>query len=64
MKAMLKFMRTTLVGGVLFLVPIIAGVIANMDIYFQPTSLSVTLIMLAMLAAGLGLIVRGLRPHE
>ena len=43
---------------------IIAGVIANMDIYFQPTSLSVTLIMLAMLAAGLGLIVRGLRPHE
>ena len=43
---------------------IIAGVIANMDIYFQPTSLSVTLIMLGMLAAGLGLIAKGLRPHE
>jgi hypothetical protein len=43
---------------------IIVGVIANMDIYFQPTSLTTTLIMLAMIAAGLGLIVRSLRPHH
>jgi hypothetical protein len=43
---------------------IIVGVIANMDIYFQPTSLTVTLIMLGMIAAGLGLVVRSLRPHE
>jgi hypothetical protein len=42
---------------------IIVGVIANMDIYFQPTSLTITLLMLAMIAAGLGLIVRSLRPH-
>lgn len=42
---------------------IIVGVISNMDIYFQPTSLITTLIMLGMLAAGLGLIVKSLRPH-
>jgi hypothetical protein len=48
------------VGGLLF---IIAGVIANMDIYFQRTSLFNTLIMLALIAAGLGLIFRSLRPH-
>lgn len=42
---------------------IIVGVIANMDIYFQPTSLTITLIMLGLIAAGLGLIVKSLRPH-
>jgi hypothetical protein len=48
------------VGGFLF---IVVGVIANMDIYFQRTSLFNTLVMLVLLAAGLGLIVRSLRPH-
>jgi hypothetical protein len=46
------------------LVVIIVGVIAQMDIYFRPTTLFHTLIMLGMLAAGLGLIARGLRPHR
>jgi hypothetical protein len=48
-------------GGLLF---IVVGVIANMDIYFQRTSLMNTLIMLGLLAAGLGLIARSLRPHK
>ena len=48
------------IGG---LAAILVGVISNLDIYFAPTSLVVTLIMLGMLAAGLGLIVRSLRPH-
>jgi hypothetical protein len=48
------------VGGLLF---IVVGVIANMDIYFQRTSLFNTLIMLVLIAAGLGLIFRSLRPH-
>jgi uncharacterized protein len=48
------------VGGFLF---IVVGVIANMDIYFQRTSLFNTLVMLVLLAAGMGLIVRSLRPH-
>ena len=42
---------------------IVVGVVSNMDIYFQPTSLTVTLIMLGMIAAGLGLVIRSLRPH-
>ena len=42
---------------------IVVGVVSNMDIYFQPTSLTITLIMLGMIAAGLGLVVRSLRPH-
>ncbi|HXN93133.1 MAG TPA: hypothetical protein VN879_01440 [Candidatus Acidoferrales bacterium] len=42
---------------------ILAGVIANMHIYFRPTSLFNTLIMLILLVGGLGLIGRSLRPH-
>jgi hypothetical protein len=49
------------VGGLLF---ILAGILMNLDIYFQNTSLMNTLIMIAMIAAGLGLVVRGLRPHR
>ena len=47
-------------GGALF---IFAGVLANMHIYFQPTSLFNTLVMLVLLVGGLGLIARALRPH-
>ncbi len=43
---------------------ILAGVLMNMDIYFRPTSLYNTLFMLAMLAAGLGLIARSLQPRK
>jgi hypothetical protein len=49
------------VAGALF---ILAGVIVNMHIYFQPTSLFNTIIMLVLLVGGLGLIARGLRPHR
>ena len=40
---------------------IVAGIIANLQIYFRPTSLYNTLIMLALLAGGLGLIARSLK---
>lgn len=49
------------VGGALF---ILAGVLANMHIYFQPTSLFDTLVMLVLLVGGLGLIAGALRPHH
>ena len=49
------------VGGLLF---ILAGILVNLDIHFMGTSLMNVLIMLAMIAAGLGLIVKGLRPHR
>jgi hypothetical protein len=41
--------------GALF---ILAGVIANMHIYFRPTSLFNTLVMLILFVGGLGLIAR------
>src|SRR5712691_1713460 len=47
-------------GGALF---ILAGVIANLHIYFQPASLFNTIVMLVLLVGGLGLIARALRPH-
>jgi hypothetical protein len=49
----------TCVGGLF----ILAGVIANLHIYFQPTSLFNTLVMLVLLVGGLGLIARALRPY-
>jgi hypothetical protein len=42
---------------------ILAGVITNLQIYFQPTSLFSTIVMLVLLAGGLGLVARSLRPH-
>jgi len=45
-------------AGALF---ILAGILANLHIYFQPTSLFNTLIMLVLLVGGLGLIARSMR---
>jgi len=42
---------------------IFVGVIMNLQIYFQPTSLFNTIVMLVLLAGGLGLVARSLRPH-
>ena len=50
----------TFVGVVIIFI----GIIANLGIYFQPTSLFNTLIMLVLLAGGIGLIARALRPHR
>ncbi|HEY3382461.1 MAG TPA: hypothetical protein VGK32_11875 [Vicinamibacterales bacterium] len=41
---------------------IVAGILMNLDIYFRQTSLYNTLVMLGLLAGGLGLIARALRP--
>lgn len=49
------------VAGALF---ILAGVLANMHIYFRATSLFNTLVMLILFVGGLGLIVRSLNPHR
>ena len=42
---------------------ILAGVIMNLQIYFQATSLFSTIVMLVLLAGGIGLVARSLRPH-
>lgn len=43
------------------LVIILVGILTNLSIYFRTTSLFNTLLMLAMLAGGIGLIARSLR---
>jgi uncharacterized protein len=43
---------------------IFAGVLMNLQIYFQQTSLFNTIVMLVLLAGGIGLIARALRPHR
>jgi hypothetical protein len=48
-------------GGALF---ILAGVIANMHIYFQPTTLFNTIVMLVLLVGGLALIARAVAGHD
>ena len=48
-------------AGALF---ILAGVIANMEIHIQRTSLFNTLVMLILLVGGIGLVVRAVLPME
>jgi hypothetical protein len=40
---------------------IVLGIIANLQIYFRPTSLFNTLLILGLMAAGVGLVARSLR---
>ncbi len=57
-KSMLGWILTTLGFAI-----IVAGVLMHMDIYFERTSLYNTIIMLGLLAGGIGLIAKSLRPH-
>ena len=45
------------------LVAIISGVLANLSLYFAPTSLWNTLLILVLLAGGVGLVIRSLRAQ-
>jgi hypothetical protein len=42
---------------------IVLGIIANLHVYFRPTSLFDTLLILILLAGGLGLVARSLRAQ-
>ena len=42
---------------------ILVGIIANLHVYFMPTSLFYTLLILGLLAGGLGLVARSLRAQ-
>lgn len=44
-------------------VVIFTGVLMNLHIYFERTSLFNTIVMFVLLAGGIGLILRGLVPH-
>jgi uncharacterized protein len=49
----------TVAGALIILV----GIIANLHVYFMPTSLFDTLLILGLLAGGLGLVARSLRAQ-
>ena len=40
------------------------GILVNLHIYFQPTSLFNTIIMLVLLAGGIGLVAKGIAAHR
>ncbi len=63
---MLAFSNRSFVGWLLTgtgLAIIVAGVLMNLNIYFERTSLWDTLLILGMLAFGLGFMARALRSH-
>lgn len=65
--AFLFFDGRSIVGWVLTIagaVIIFVGILTNLDIYFRPTSLFNTLVMLVLLLGGIGLIARSLRPRS
>jgi len=62
----LFFNGKSIVGWILLflgVVIIFAGVLMNLHIYFQATSLFGTIVMIVLLAGGIGLIFRALAPH-
>ena len=42
---------------------ILAGIIMNLQIYFQPTSLFNTIVMLILFAGGIGLLAKAVKAH-
>ncbi len=63
---LLFFNGRSIVGWLLTfagIVIIFVGIIANLSVYFQSTSLFNTLVMLVLLAGGIGLVARSLRAH-
>ena len=65
--AFLFFNGKSIIGWLLTIagaVIIFVGIIANLDIYFRPTSLFNTLLMLVLLLGGVGLVARSLRPGK
>lgn len=42
---------------------IVVGILTNLDIYFRPTSLFNTILMLVLLAGGIGLVAKSLRAR-
>lgn len=64
---LLFFNGKSIIGWILLLIGILiifAGILMNLNIYFQPTSLFNTIIMLILLAGGIGLIIRSLVEHD
>lgn len=64
--ALLFFNGRSIAGWLLSIagaVIIFVGILANLEIYFRPTSLFNTVMMLVLLAGGIGLVARAVRPR-
>jgi hypothetical protein len=62
----LFFNGRSMVGWVLLFIGVVViftGILMNLRIYFERTSLFNTIVMIVLLAGGIGLIFRGLLPH-
>jgi hypothetical protein len=57
-KSRLGWLLTAAGAVIIFL-----GILMNLRIYFEPTSLFNTVVMLVLLAGGLGLVARSLKPY-
>ena len=65
--AFLFFDGRSILGWVLTVagaVIIFVGILSNLDVYFRPTSLFNTLLMLVLLFGGVGLVARSLHPQR
>lgn len=63
---MLFFNGKSIIGWLLLFIGVViifTAIIMNLQIYFQATSLFNTIIMIVLLAGGIGLIARSLRSH-
>ncbi len=63
----LFFNGKSIVGWILLFIGVIiifTGILMNLNIFFQPTSLFNTVMMLVLLAGGIGLIARSIVPHR
>lgn len=61
------FNGRSLIGWMLVLISIViiaSGILMNLQIYFQPTSLFNTIVMLVLFAGGIGLIGRAVVAHS
>lgn len=64
--ALLFFNGRSIAGWLLSIagaVIIFVGILTNLEIYFRPTSLFNTMMMLVLLAGGIGLVARSVRPR-
>lgn len=63
----LFFNGKSIIGWILLfagVVIILTGILMNLQIYFQPTSLFNTVLMLVLLAGGIGLVARAIVAHK
>lgn len=62
----LFFNGRSIAGWLLLIVGVVViftGILMNLQVYFQSTSLFSTIVMIVLLAGGIGLIFRALAPH-